>query len=34
MKKVNNETDYILIKAHTGSEWDTCEFAVIHITNE
>ena len=34
MKKANNETDYILIKAYTGSEWDACEFAVIHITNE
>ena len=34
MNRSNDVTDYILIKAYTSSEWDTCEFAVVHITNE
>jgi hypothetical protein len=34
MKRTNNKTDYILMRANTISEWDDCDFAIIHITNE
>ena len=32
MKFSNEPTDYLLVKAGTGSEWDNCDFAVIHAT--
>ena len=34
MKRAEHRTDYILIKAHTNSEWDNCEYAVIKIEEE
>jgi hypothetical protein len=32
MKKSIKPTEYFLIKAK--SEWDDCDFAIIHITEE
>ncbi|MHA4895779.1 hypothetical protein ACXZ1K_13580 [Pedobacter sp. PWIIR3] len=34
MKKSDKPTPYILVKAYTTSEWDTCDFAIVHITEE
>ncbi|MGY4385961.1 hypothetical protein ACVWYN_003009 [Pedobacter sp. UYP24] len=34
MKKSKIPTPYILIKAYTDSEWDKCNFAIFHITDE
>lgn len=34
MKSSNNATAYILVKANTNSEWDNCEFAIIHLSND
>lgn len=34
MKISNNPTEYLLLKAMTNSEWDDCNFAIIHITEE
>lgn len=34
MKTASNITDFILVKAHTNSEWDECHFAIIHCTQE
>lgn len=34
MKKSSKQTEYLLIRAYTGSDWDGCEFAVIHCTDE
>lgn len=34
MKISNKQTAHILIKANTNSEWDCCEFAVIHLSEE
>lgn len=34
MKTSLNPTEYLLIKAMTNSEWDDCDFAIIHITDE
>lgn len=31
MKKSIAPTDYIFILAHTASEWDSCDFAIIHL---
>lgn len=31
MKIANTNTKHILIKAHTNSDWDTCDFAIIQI---
>jgi hypothetical protein len=33
MQRVEH-SEYILIKAFTDSEWDSCDFAVIHATGE
>jgi hypothetical protein len=33
MERVEH-SEYILIKAFTDSEWDNCDFAVIHATDE
>ncbi|HWB27505.1 MAG TPA: hypothetical protein VG738_18645 [Chitinophagaceae bacterium] len=33
MKRVQQST-YLLIKAYTDSEWDNCDFAIVHITDE
>ncbi len=30
MKTTSYPTDYILIKAQTNSDWDNCNFAIIH----
>lgn len=32
MKTTDKATAYILVKADTNSEWDFCDFAIIHIT--
>lgn len=32
MKLSDKPTAYILIKANTNSEWDNCEFAIIHLS--
>lgn len=34
MKISDKPTAQILIKANTSSEWDCCEFALIHITEQ
>ena len=34
MKKSSKQTEYLLIKAMTNSEWDNGYFAIIHITGE
>lgn len=34
MKTTQKQTGYILLKAGTNSEWDNCDFAIIHITEE
>lgn len=31
MKKSTIKTEYILVKAYTCSEWDTCDFAILKI---
>lgn len=31
MKRTNKKTNTILVKAYTNSEWDNCDFAIIHI---
>ena len=33
MQKVEH-SEYILIRAYTDSEWDSCDFAIIHVTPE
>ncbi|MDE3183195.1 MAG: hypothetical protein KGM16_07235 [Bacteroidota bacterium] len=34
MKLSDKATAYLLVKANTNSEWDDCNFALIHITDE
>jgi hypothetical protein len=34
MKLSDKPTEYILLKAGNNSEWDLCEFAIIHISEE
>jgi len=34
MKRSEKPTDYIFILANTLSQWDSCDFAVIHLTRE
>ncbi|MDX3913920.1 MAG: hypothetical protein QHC79_10325 [Pseudosphingobacterium sp.] len=34
MKATNKTTAHLLIKANTNSEWDSCEFAIVHISEE
>lgn len=34
MKISQTPTEYLLIKAGTNSEWDNCNFAIVHITEE
>ena len=34
MKTSTKPTEYLLIKAMTNSEWDDCDFAIIHITDD
>lgn len=34
MKLSDKPTEYVLLKAGTDSEWDNCNFAIIHITEE
>lgn len=34
MKVSIKPTEYLLVKAMTDSEWDNCNFAVIHITED
>lgn len=34
MKISNKQTDYILIRAFTDSEWDYCDFALIRLSEE
>ncbi|MCC8407749.1 hypothetical protein LJ707_02330 [Mucilaginibacter sp. UR6-1] len=34
MKRSGEPTPYIMILADTASEWDNCDFAVIHLTEE
>lgn len=34
MKLSNKPTAHILVKANSTSEWDYCEFAIIHLSEE
>ena len=34
MKNAMKNTGWVLIKAHTNSEWDSCEFAIIQVTGD
>jgi len=34
MKTTDKATAYLLVKANTNSEWDSCEFAIVHIPDE
>ena len=34
MKRSDQPTEYIFIKAYTNSEWDYCDFAIIRITEQ
>ena len=34
MKKSLKQTEYLLIKAMTNSEWDNGDFAIVHITED
>ena len=34
MKLLDKTTAHLLVKANTNSEWDNCEFAIIHITED
>lgn len=34
MKRADNRTDYVLVKARTNSEWDSISFAVFQVTDE
>lgn len=34
MKRSKKSTEYIIIKAYTRSEWDSVEFAIIHLSPE
>lgn len=34
MKLSDKPTEYLLLKAGTNSEWDNCNFAIVHITEE
>ncbi|HMM16747.1 MAG TPA: hypothetical protein PKC47_04340 [Petrimonas sp.] len=34
MKATSTITDFILVKADTNSDWDECQFALIHCTEE
>ena len=34
MKISDKPTAHILVKADTNSEWDYCEFAIIHLSEE
>lgn len=34
MRTSDKPTEHILIRARTNSEWDCCEFAVIHLSEE
>ncbi|MGV3766776.1 MAG: hypothetical protein ACO1NW_11665 [Chitinophagaceae bacterium] len=32
MESALHHTGYVLVKARTNSEWDNCEFAIVHLT--
>src|SRR5690606_38499340 len=34
MKQSDKPTAHILVKANTNSEWDNCEFAIVHLSQE
>lgn len=34
MKLSDKPTEYLLLRAGTSSEWDNCDFAIIHITED
>ncbi|MFV0390340.1 MAG: hypothetical protein ACK5KP_00375 [Paludibacteraceae bacterium] len=34
MKATSTITDFVLVKAYTNSDWDECQFALIHCTTE
>src|SRR5690554_2178079 len=34
MKLSDKPTEYVLLKAGTNSEWDDCNFAIVHITED
>ncbi len=34
MKLSDKPTAYVLLKAGTNSEWDNCNFAIVHITED
>ena len=34
MKISDKPTEHILVKAHSNSEWDSCEFAIITISEK
>ena len=34
MKRSDKATPYLLIRAQSNSEWDNCEFAIVHLSEE
>lgn len=34
MKTTDKQTQHILLKAWTNSDWDTCDFAIVHLTED
>lgn len=34
MKTTDKATAHILVKANTNSEWDNCEFAIVHLSEQ
>jgi hypothetical protein len=34
MRKENYDTGFVMLKANTNSEWDDCDFVIIHVTDE
>jgi len=34
MKRSNQPTAYLLVKANTNSYWDSCDYAIVHITQQ
>lgn len=34
MNASNKPTAYLLLSAYTGSDWDCCEFAIVHISEK
>lgn len=34
MQQSNRISEYVIIRASTNSDWDVCDFALIHVTDE